>query len=146
MRVAERVRHGGHDISSGVLKRRYFRSLDNLFNEYVQLPDQVACYSNAGTEPELIFTQRFAHRIPTQPELHKHSEIRDSMEPIEKFAMDVEISLRRAVAEELDRKRRLGHYAVFWRDGKVVLEGPDAPDVSENVEEETSPPISSKHK
>lgn len=28
--------------------------------------------------------------------------------------------LRRAVAEALDRKRRLGHYAVFWRERKVV--------------------------
>jgi len=36
-------------------------------------------------------------------------------------------SLRQSVAEALDRKRRLGHYAVFWRDGQVVCEGPDAP-------------------
>ena len=36
-------------------------------------------------------------------------------------------ALRLAVKEELDRKRRLGHYAVLWRDGQVVLEGGDAP-------------------
>ena len=36
-------------------------------------------------------------------------------------------ALRLAVKEELDRKRRLGHYAVLWRDGQVVLEGSDAP-------------------
>lgn len=36
-------------------------------------------------------------------------------------------ALRLAVQEELDRKRRLGHYAVLWRDGRVVLEGADAP-------------------
>jgi hypothetical protein len=29
-------------------------------------------------------------------------------------------SLTETVAEELDRKRRLGQYAVIWRDGKVV--------------------------
>ena len=36
-------------------------------------------------------------------------------------------SLRQSVANALERKRRLGHYAVFWRDGRVVFEGPDAP-------------------
>lgn len=35
--------------------------------------------------------------------------------------------LRQAVAEALERKRKLGQYAVFWRDGRVVFEGPDAP-------------------
>lgn len=29
-------------------------------------------------------------------------------------------ALRHAVAEALDRKRRLGQYAVIWRDGRVV--------------------------
>jgi len=36
-------------------------------------------------------------------------------------------SLREAVAEALERKRKLGQYAVFWRDGQIVYEGPDAP-------------------
>ena len=36
--------------------------------------------------------------------------------------------LRKAVAEALDRKRRLGQYAVFWQDGKVVrVEAKDLP-------------------
>ncbi|MCE8019251.1 hypothetical protein HOP51_03830 [Halomonas sp. MCCC 1A11036] len=37
-------------------------------------------------------------------------------------------SLRAAVAETLERKRRLGHYAVIWQDGKPVLIGDDAPE------------------
>ena len=33
-------------------------------------------------------------------------------------------ALRSAVTEALDRKRRLGQYAVIWRDGRVVrIEG-----------------------
>ncbi|CUR46200.1 hypothetical protein BN2364_1759 [Alloalcanivorax xenomutans] len=36
-------------------------------------------------------------------------------------------SLRTAVAETLERKRRLGQYAVIWQDGKPVLVGEDAP-------------------
>lgn len=39
----------------------------------------------------------------------------------------VQLALRQAVAAELERKRRLGQYSVFWRDGHPVLEGPDAP-------------------
>lgn len=36
-------------------------------------------------------------------------------------------SLRSAVSETLERKRRLGQYAVIWQDGKPVLVGEDAP-------------------
>jgi hypothetical protein len=36
-------------------------------------------------------------------------------------------ALKKAVANALERKRRLGHYAVIWRDGKPVCIGEDAP-------------------
>ena len=36
--------------------------------------------------------------------------------------------LRATAAETLERKRRLGHYAVIWQDGKPVLIGEDAPE------------------
>ncbi len=62
-RVAERVRHGGHGIPGDVLKRRFFRSIIHFFDDCVQLPDQVTCYCNAGTEPELVFTQQHDCRI-----------------------------------------------------------------------------------
>ena len=43
-------------------------------------------------------------------------------------------ALRSAVAKALDRKRRLGQYAVIWRDGKVVrLEPDDLPLIDESV-------------
>jgi 2-polyprenyl-6-methoxyphenol hydroxylase-like FAD-dependent oxidoreductase len=35
--------------------------------------------------------------------------------------------LRQVAADTLERKRRLGHYAVLWRDGRPVLIGDDAP-------------------
>lgn len=40
-------------------------------------------------------------------------------------------AMRRAAAEELERKRRLGQYAVHWENGRVVLRGEDAPQPSE---------------
>jgi hypothetical protein len=36
-------------------------------------------------------------------------------------------ALTRAVAGALERKRRLGQYAVVWRDDRPVCIGPDAP-------------------
>ncbi len=36
-------------------------------------------------------------------------------------------TLKKVAAETLDRKRRLGHYAVIWQDGKAVAIGEDAP-------------------
>ncbi len=36
-------------------------------------------------------------------------------------------ALRRAVAKTLEKKRRLGQYAVTWQNGKPVLIGDDAP-------------------
>lgn len=41
-------------------------------------------------------------------------------------------SLQKAVAQVLERKRRLGQYAVVWRDGGPVMIGEDAPKEPEN--------------
>lgn len=35
--------------------------------------------------------------------------------------------MRKAVEKALNRKKRLGQYAVIWQDGKPVLVGEDAP-------------------
>lgn len=35
--------------------------------------------------------------------------------------------LKQVAADTLERKRRLGQYAVVWQDGKPVLVGDDAP-------------------
>ena len=39
----------------------------------------------------------------------------------------MQAALRAAVADALERKRRLGQYAVHWENGQVVLRGEDAP-------------------
>lgn len=36
-------------------------------------------------------------------------------------------ALQAAVSKTLETKKKLGHYAVFWQDGRPVLIGPDAP-------------------
>ena len=49
------------------------------------------------------------------------------MDSMDKFADDALEALQRAVAKALDRKHRLGQYAVFWEDDYIVFVGPDAP-------------------
>lgn len=39
-------------------------------------------------------------------------------------------TLRQAVDKTLEKKRRLGQYAVTWKDGKPVIAGEDAPEPS----------------
>ena len=49
------------------------------------------------------------------------------MAPPGKFEEEALAALQRAVTRALERKRRLGQYAVFWEDGRVIFDGPDAP-------------------
>ena len=47
-------------------------------------------------------------------------------------------ALRSAVAEALERKRRLGQYAVIWRNGQVVRIEPDRDASSDQPEQPES--------
>lgn len=39
-------------------------------------------------------------------------------------------ALQAAVAKSLEKKQKLGHYAVTWQNGRPVLVGEDAPKVA----------------
>jgi hypothetical protein len=47
------------------------------------------------------------------------------MSTISKEDQQILDALRNAVSEALERKRRLGQYAVIWRDGRAVRIEPD---------------------
>lgn len=47
-------------------------------------------------------------------------------------------SLKQAVAQALEKKKRLGQYAVIWEDGKPVLIGEDAPQTPSSQELKTT--------
>jgi predicted ABC-type ATPase len=57
LRVAERVAHGGHNISEEDIIRRFPRSLHNLLNLFAPKVNQAQCYMNNGAIPELVFQQ-----------------------------------------------------------------------------------------
>jgi len=40
---------------------------------------------------------------------------------------DIQDAMRRAIKEELERKRKLGHYYVIWQNNKIIIQGEDAP-------------------
>ncbi|MEE9423599.1 MAG: zeta toxin family protein [Methylococcales bacterium] len=56
-RVAERVKHGGHNIPLESIIRRYPRSLHNLVNDYAPLCDTVICLDNSQEQEKIIFLQ-----------------------------------------------------------------------------------------
>lgn len=43
---------------------------------------------------------------------------------------DTHNALRKAVANTLARKKKLGHYSVQWQADTIVLEGQDAPELT----------------
>lgn len=53
-RVRSRVRDGGHDIPIEVIKRRYFRGIQNLFNLYFEKVDYLLILDNSNPHPELV--------------------------------------------------------------------------------------------
>ncbi|WP_428224563.1 zeta toxin family protein [Flavobacterium sp.] len=53
-RVKARVKEGGRNIPKDVIKRRYVRGLDNLFNIYVSLSSKVYLFDNSNDEVALL--------------------------------------------------------------------------------------------
>lgn len=61
------------------------------------------------------------------------------MAPPDDWAMEGLKALQGAVDRALERKRRLGQYAVFWRDGRIVFDGADAPKEQPNPSLQSEP-------
>lgn len=57
LRVAERVAHGGHNIPTADIERRFSRSLANLLDVFSPEVDACRCFMNSSALPELVFEQ-----------------------------------------------------------------------------------------
>jgi len=57
-RIRARVRQGGHGVRQLVVKRRYGRSLRNLFRIYFDLADYVLIMDNSSDKPRPVATKR----------------------------------------------------------------------------------------
>ncbi len=72
LRVAERVAHGGHNIPTADIERRFARSLDNLFHAFAAQVDACRCFMNSDATPELVFEQQGEVRNVTQQQHYQH--------------------------------------------------------------------------
>ena len=56
-RVARRVKEGGHNIETEVIRRRYNRGIKNLFEIYIPLASEIIIYNNSFGKPELVVSK-----------------------------------------------------------------------------------------
>ena len=70
-RVAERVREGGHSVREEIVRRRYNRGLDNLFELYLPIAKTWVVYDNSGADSLLLIANGEQRRtsLVAQPEL-----------------------------------------------------------------------------
>ena len=64
-RVAERVRHGGHDVAPDVVRRRFVAGLANLCRLYLDVVDSWQVYDNADLAGPRLIAFRTAGRPAT---------------------------------------------------------------------------------
>ncbi len=72
LRVAERVAHGGHNIPTADIERRFARSLGNLLNVFSAEVDACRCFMNSNAVPELVFEQQGDVRNIVHAPHHEH--------------------------------------------------------------------------
>lgn len=72
LRVAERVAHGGHNIPTADIERRFARSLGNLLNVFSAEVDACRCFMNSSAVPELVFEQQGDVRNIVHAQHHEH--------------------------------------------------------------------------
>jgi predicted ABC-type ATPase len=58
VRVAGRVRQGGHDVPESTIRQRYARGLRNLFNLYLPMADRWHVYDNSRPFQSELVAQR----------------------------------------------------------------------------------------
>jgi len=72
LRVAERVAHGGHNIPTADIERRFARSLANLLKAFSPVVDACRCFMNSGAMPELVFEQHGEQRSIAHASHYQH--------------------------------------------------------------------------
>jgi len=69
MRIAERVKRGGHHIPQEVAERRFVRGIRNLFNLYKPFLDSWNLMDNSGSQPKTIAYEEARQRVVVNPKL-----------------------------------------------------------------------------
>jgi predicted ABC-type ATPase len=69
-RIRDRVEAGGHNVPEPDVRRRYTRSLQNLFALYGPEVDTIHFFDNSGENPNLIFKQESGKTTVLNRPLH----------------------------------------------------------------------------
>ncbi len=72
LRVAERVKHGGHHVPTRELERRFLRSLRHLLDDFSWRVNRCRCFMNDGEHPTLVFEQTGKERSVVHAEYYRH--------------------------------------------------------------------------
>lgn len=122
-RIRKRVREGGHSIPDEIVTRRYARSVANFRALYMPLADELRIYDNTHQEPRII-----AHKEPGRGIVVELSERMERImktevrEPQAEYrANRIDLAVKAAIAEELDRKRKLGLPIVVGGGDRVLI-------------------------
>lgn len=137
-RVAARVRSGGHNIPEDVIRRRYPRSLENLFYVFIPLADAWVIFNNSHRGRPTRIAERDVDGPIRVFDLSLWDELRRRyMKPTDTareqlaapkpaFTMEeIYQAACRAVEEALARHKALGQSVVVWEDGKVTTLEPE---------------------
>jgi predicted ABC-type ATPase len=135
LRVAERVRQGGHSVPAEVVSRRYRRGLANLTQLYQPLADTwIICdNSSVGSAAEVIargcvgrpskcWIRDYTMKSEKQPLAVNGEDWRTDSKA---FADLVRQAMRKAAQGAIEEHHRAGNPVGIWRDGQVVLWYPD---------------------
>ncbi|MBR7887567.1 zeta toxin family protein [Marinomonas sp. A79] len=71
-RVIERVEHGGHNIPSEDIERRFPKSLVNFYRYYSKQVNYAECLYNENQEPMSIFERKQGQLIINEKELYTY--------------------------------------------------------------------------
>lgn len=76
-RVRLRVMEGGHNVHESVIVRRYYRSVCNLFDHFMEKSDIVMIFDNSDKTPQLVMERNLEQpeKIYNQPVFEQITEI-----------------------------------------------------------------------
>lgn len=72
LRIHDRVESGGHDVPERDVRRRFDRTLRNLFTLYRPLCDSVHFFDNASDVPRLIFKEEAGNVSVLDAPVYEH--------------------------------------------------------------------------
>ncbi|MEW6609769.1 MAG: zeta toxin family protein [bacterium] len=71
-RIKNRVREGGHSVPEYIVKRRFKKTLWNLFHVYFSVLDYLAIFDNSGMQPMIIYEKEGEYENIIDKNLFQH--------------------------------------------------------------------------